>query len=335
MAVRIDGDVSGRVQAPPRSIEPRIRNGRVRPHVRSTLPKRHRDAVRSGGRAAMVVPRWMYRGYQDVNAGDLAAAIAYNALVALAPTILLFLSIASLLLRNDDIFLNTVLASFWAFNQDVRKDTINTALAIRNNGPLLAGLTFISFFWIGSGFVSALARGMNRIYGVRNRSFVRERIRGFVIIVAFAVLSLLASIPSAAATLFFRRDLNYFFDTWHIADTSYQLLSYGLSLVAATALFLVLYRAVPNAGQKLRDVWPGALTAAVLFVVVAQVFPIYFRLVGGANRYGAAFGFVTLLVSSFYVLAHVILFGTYVNATYQRHCRLKQSVAGHTLPGCG
>jgi uncharacterized BrkB/YihY/UPF0761 family membrane protein len=44
-------------------------------------------------------------------------------------------------------------------------------------------------------------------------------------------------------------------------------------------------------------------------------------LLGGANRYGAAFGLLTLLVAWFYLLAHVLLFGTYVNATYQRYRR--------------
>ena len=40
--------------------------------------------------------RWMHRGYEHANAGDLAAAVAYNALVALIPTLLLTLSMTPL-----------------------------------------------------------------------------------------------------------------------------------------------------------------------------------------------------------------------------------------------
>jgi uncharacterized BrkB/YihY/UPF0761 family membrane protein len=44
-------------------------------------------------------------------------------------------------------------------------------------------------------------------------------------------------------------------------------------------------------------------------------------MLGGANRYGVVLGLVSLLVAWFLVLAHVMLFGTYVNATWQRHRR--------------
>jgi len=46
-------------------------------------------------------------------------------------------------------------------------------------------------------------------------------------------------------------------------------------------------------------------------------------LLGGFNRYGAAFGLLSLLVAWFWVLAHLLLFGTYINATYQRHRRAR------------
>jgi uncharacterized BrkB/YihY/UPF0761 family membrane protein len=98
-------------------------------------------------------------------------------------------------------------------------------------------------------------------------------------------------------------------------------LGYAFALVATIGFFGMLYRVVPNAGQTVRTIWPGTLTAAALFVVMAQVFPIYLRLLGGTNRYGAAFGLLTLLVAWFFLLAHLILFGTYVNSTYQRRQR--------------
>jgi uncharacterized BrkB/YihY/UPF0761 family membrane protein len=39
---------------------------------------------------------------------------------------------------------------------------------------------------------------------------------------------------------------------------------------------------------------------------------------GGVNRYGAAFGLLTLLLAWFAALAHILLFGCYVNVTYRR-----------------
>jgi uncharacterized BrkB/YihY/UPF0761 family membrane protein len=58
--------------------------------------------------------------------------------------------------------------------------------------------------------------------------------------------------------------------------------------------------------------------AATLFSVLVQVFPIYIDLVGGVNRYGPLLGLLSLIVVALYLLAHTILFGSYINATWQR-----------------
>nr|MBA2277226.1 YihY/virulence factor BrkB family protein [Chloroflexia bacterium] len=88
-----------------------------------------------------------------------------------------------------------------------------------------------------------------------------------------------------------------------------------------TALFGMLFRVVPNAGQRVDDIVPGAVTIAVLFVLMTQVFPLYLRLVQGFNRIGSAFAFLSLLLIWFYLLAHLLLFGAYINATYQPYRR--------------
>jgi hypothetical protein len=93
-----------------------------------------------------------------------------------------------------------------------------------------------------------------------------------------------------------------------------RLVGYGIALLAAAVFFLLLYRVLPNAGQRLRDVWPGALVAALLFVLAGQIFPLYLRWTGSANRFGAAFGLVWLLVTWLAAFAHLRLVGAYVNA---------------------
>ena len=91
------------------------------------LDGRHRRAGRRFGwdahltwNNAGAVPRWLYRGYHQVNAGDLAAAIAYHALVALVPSFLMVVSIGGYLLSRDDAVLRTALnAAFWALPSEM------------------------------------------------------------------------------------------------------------------------------------------------------------------------------------------------------------------------
>lgn len=268
---------------------------------------------------------WMLRGYQQANAGDLAAAVAFNALVALIPTFLLCLSVAGLFFHSDEVFTSTIYASLWGLPRSSAGDALEAVLTARRSSSWLGALSLAGFAWTGAGFVGCLARSMNRIYGVPGCGYMCEKRRGFFVILAFAALFILALLSSTVPTLFVRTDLPVYFESWALAAGWYQVLSYAVAFFATLALFGMLYRVVPNAGQGLLDIWPGTLTAAILFLVMAQVFPLYLRVLGGANRYGAAFGMLTLLVAWFYVLAHLLLFGTYVNATHQRHRRR----AGH------
>ena len=75
--------------------------------------------------------RWMHRGYEHANAGDLAA-VAYNALVALIPTLLLTLSVAGLFFRLDRVFETTIYSSFWGLPDSAAGDTIKTVLTARD-----------------------------------------------------------------------------------------------------------------------------------------------------------------------------------------------------------
>jgi membrane protein len=288
--------------------------GRIRPPVDSVLVawRRLQRADRQLGTT------WLVGGYRAADAGDLATVIAFNGLVALVPTTLLLVSVAGLLLRQERVLTTANEASLWALPQRDAHDALDVFLTARQQSTRLGLVSLLGFVWIGGSFVGALARGMNRVYGVPNRHFVHQRLQGFGVVVVFAVLFLGAVLAATVPTLFVGHRLGAYFRTWPLAARTGQIVSYGLALLIATVLFLMLYRAVPNAGQRLGDVWPGALTAALLFVGLSQAFPLYLRLVGGVNRYGAVFGLLWLLVTWFYLLAHALLFGTYVNVTYRR-----------------
>jgi membrane protein len=276
---------------------------------------------------------WMVRGYQQANAGDVAAAVAFHALVALIPTFLLFLTVASTFVRVDREMITNIYTNLWGLPPGAAGDALEAVLTARRSSGWLGVLSLAGFAWTGTGFVCCLARSMNRIYGVPGCGYMCEKRRGFFVIFAFATLFTLALLSSTAPTFFVGRDLPDYFETWALTAGRYQALGYLVAFFAAAALFGMLYRVIPNAGQRLGDVWPGTLTAAMLFMTMAQAFPLYLGAIGGVNRYGAVFGLVSLLVAWFYVLAHVLLFGAYVNASYQKRRRRRAfqiSQASHT-----
>jgi len=270
------------------------------------------------------VVRWMYRGYTSVNASDMAAAVAFNTLIALVPMMLLLAATAGLFLKNDDVLVQTRIAIDRIVPGQTADDAFTAALTARGNTGWIGVISFVGLAWIGTGFVSCLARSMNKIYGARNSGYINEKQRGFFVLMVFSLLFIISSLASILPTFFIRQELPDVFERWLLASGQFQLIGYGVGLATSLLLFLTLYRVIPNAGQRLPDIWPGTLTSALLFMAITQVFPLYIRLIGGGNRYGQVLGFVSLLVASLLILAHIILFGAYINAGWQRNRRLRK-----------
>lgn len=281
-----------------------------------------RNWVRQGW--TWLIGSWAVRGFREAEAANLAAIIAFNAMIVLVPAALLLATMLGLVIRQDDALLFISRVAFWALPARDAREALDAALEARRYSGWLGLISLAAFLWIGTGFVNALSHCFNRIYGAPDCGFVCSRRRGFVVVVLFALLFSVAAIAATLPTLFIGRHLNPFFQTWVLAQTRGKVAGYAIAVVAAIALFGVLYRAVPTAGQSWRDVWLGAIVAGGLFVLLGQMFPLYLRFAGGVNRYGAALGLVWLLVTWFAAMAHVLLFGCFVNASHQRWRQQRQ-----------
>ena len=287
--------------------------------VKQTLPFVWRHTQRSGLLSVLSFPRWMYRGYTRNNAGDLAASIAYHALIAMVPIFFLLVGVGGLFLRNDSVMSGAVRTIQTIFPEGSGStEAFRAAIEARQNSGIVSLVSFIGFAWVGTGLISSMARGMNRIYGVRNASFIEEKQRGFLVILLFLLFFVLSVLTSVVPSVLLVLDLPEILDRLFLTSRFNQLLAYGVALVSTMMLFLTIYRVVPNARQRFLDVWPGTLVASLLFVLLTQAFPIYIQMVGGVNRYGQVLGLISLIVVALFFLAHTILFGAYINASWQR-----------------
>ena len=111
------------------------------------------------------------------------------------------------------------------------------------------------------------------VYGPPDGEFIATRRRGLAVLSPFIALFKPVTVAATLPALFIQRNTCPYFSTWVVLGTTGQIASYALALVAATLSFLLIYRLTPNAGQHLRDVWPGALVAGGLFVVLGLAFP--------------------------------------------------------------
>ena len=271
---------------------------------------------------------WAIRGYNEANGGHLVSIVAFNALVALVPTLLLMIAVTGLVLRDDRVLAATVNGILAWLPAAEAREALEAVLSVRRYTGWIGALSLIGFLWIGTNFADAIAHCLNRVHRVPDCGYICTRRKAFALVLGAAGLFLVAAVASASSLL---SALGSGLRSATGGDFGVGAwIGYVAAFLAAFALFLVLYRVLPNAGQQLPDVWPGALVAAALFVLLGQVFPLYLWLVGGVNRYGVAFGLVSLLVTWFAALGHVLLFGAYVNATLMRRSQPENSHVHHS-----
>lgn len=265
--------------------------------------------------------------YFSTRTNDLAAIIAFNGLIAVVPLALLVIAIAGVLLRNEHLLWTFERAIISVFPSTNARTALQDAVASRQNAGWLSVVSLIGFIWIGSSFVATVTRAINNLYDMRGHPFVHSRLRGTIVIFVFSLLLMAAVLAGTLPTLVVGREVPSTIASLWVFHAVAQIVSYASSLITAFALFVIAYRYLPSLPQRWVDVMPGAGVASVGLLVLTQVFPLYARIyqsLPSSSAYGAAFVFVSILVTWSYLLAHVLLIGAWLNARAEERRRLKR-----------
>ncbi|HEX8969628.1 MAG TPA: YihY/virulence factor BrkB family protein, partial [Chloroflexota bacterium] len=93
-------------------------------------------------------------------------------------------------------------------------------------------------------------------------------------------------------------------------------IGWSIPVVCVLALFLLIYRVLPNVKQGWRHVAPGALLSSVLLLVISQVFPLYVTLFPPNQAY-ALFGVFLVFTFWLYLVGIILVLGAELNAFLQ------------------
>lgn len=192
----------------------------------------------------------------------------------------------------------------------LREDVLNE---LSHSAGTLAVTGLLLGLYSGSGAVSALSHALNRIYRIAEEpGFVPQRLKSLKWLGVMALVTVLSVTVSSAASV-------VGFDP-SSANPVLSFLGGGFALLVgigiSTVLFLAAFKFLPARTFSLREVFPGALAAAIAFEVLKLVGGLYIRH-GTETRletFGAFAAAAGLLVAC-YLLSQVTLLAAEVNAT--------------------
>jgi membrane protein len=235
--------------------------------------------------------------YGESQASNYALAVAFAGFMAMFPIILGTLSIIGLAIRDPETEAKFQTSVLQVFPSTAQPELQSALHGVKQSAGWLGLVSLAGLIWSASSIFSTMEFALSRIFGTRQRSMVKQRLMGLVMMLVLVVaIVLIAAINAVAA---------FFPQAW--------ITSLVAGAVVIVALLVALYRFVPNRKLRLRDALPGAVLAGVLIEVLSLAFPIYARIAGGFNTYGAQFALFFLLATWFYFLSQLILLGAVVN----------------------
>jgi membrane protein len=262
-------------------------------------------------------------GWVNDKAPSRGAALAYYSMFAIAPIIILAVSLAGLV-YGEAAASGKVADQLQGVAGKPVADAVESLVRSASNpkSSALAALVSLGIALFGAATIfGELQDALNTIWKVTPRpgrpvlSIVRERAFSFAMVLSAGVLLLALLAVSTALNA-----ARIFIPDWLPGGVAlWQGLNWLVSLAFVTLLFALIFKVVPDVHVPWRDVWFGAALTGVLFTLGKYLLAVYVTRAGVASAYGAAGSLAVALVWVYYS-AQIILFGAeFTRAQARRH----------------
>jgi membrane protein len=279
-----------------------------------------------------------WNAWSTDKAPRLGAALAYYTTFSLAPLLVIVIAIAALVFGQEAVQ-GKIVAEIGGLIGTESSSAIQTMIEKARTpatGVFATILSVITLLLGATGVVGELKDTLNTIWhvepapemGLLRTLKMRLASLAFVLGVGFLLLvSLVISTVLSALNGFFS---HLFSSPWilHVL----QVVNIVVSLGVITVLFAMLYRFLPDTEVSWHDVWIGAGTTALLFVISKFLLGLYLGRSSIGSAYGPA-GALVLILAWVYYASLVLLFGAEFTEVYaHRYGSRATSTAAPPLP---
>ena len=234
----------------------------------------------------------------------LAAALAYYSIFSIAPLLLIMISVVGLIYGPDAVRgeLEEQIAGTVGPESAKVVQSMLASTAKEGSSWLAVGVGTATLLFGASGVFGQLKDALNTVWNIQLKpkrgwkGLVKDRFLSFsmILVVGFLLLSaMVISAALSAASKFLGSAMPIPSETWKILDLS-------ISFVVVTFLFAMIFKILPDAYIRWRDVWSGAGVTAFLFTFGKFGLGMYLGRAGAISTYGAAGSFVLILLWIYY-----------------------------------
>lgn len=252
-----------------------------------------------------------FEGFMDDNVLRLSASLAYATLFSIIPLLSLLITIGVLL--NVDLT-NELYAQLKPI---VGTKIIDALQEIMANAQKTESFSFATIVSIGVSIFGAttvfaeIQSSLNTIWGIKAvpkkswLKYIKNRLLSFSIILVFAFILLitftLSNIIAELGNRFISNNPN-------VAESLVKAIGIIINLGVTTVIFAFMFKVLPDAKIKLKDVFIGALVTTILLLIGQLGISFYIGFANIETVYGAA-AFMAIFITWIYYSAIIIYTG--------------------------
>ena len=248
----------------------------------------------------------------DDNVLKYSASLSYYTIFSLAPMLVIIISICGYLFGKEAMQgqvygqIKGFVGSGAALQlQDIIKD-----IHLSSNSPRATILSIIVLLIGATGVFGEIQDSLNRIWGLKIKThkvwwkLILTRMLSFSMILSLGFILIVSLLLNALVAMIGNR-LNTVFNGF--GDTFIPVIDSLISLAITTLIFATIFKVLPDAKIKWKDVLVGALITSLLFMAGKFGIGYYLGKTNLATMYGAAGSVMIILVWAYYSSAILYL----------------------------
>ena len=254
------------------------------------------------------------RGHRD------AAQIAYFALLSFVPLALLLVGAFGLVFDDEEVrerVISTVFDNVPLARAQDRVQLERTVGDALEGAGRLGPLSILLLLAAASGVMGALRHAINEAWDIHTRPpLLRRKALDLALVLGGTVV--LALSLSLTATRRLADELDERAEGESIGAEAVDAFGDALPLVFTGLVVLFLYRVLPSPRPRTREIWPGAVVAALLLGVVREGLELYFEELSDFGALYGSLGALMALLVFVFAAANVLVFGAEFASEWSR-----------------
>ena len=250
--------------------------------------------------------------YRDDDLAAMSAQISYYLILAFFPFLFFLINLLSFTPLPNRL----LLANFYAILPQDTAMLVKTMLAetVQAKSGTLLVLSMLTSLWAASRGMSAIIRGLNHSYGVKeSRHFIRLNLVALLSTIGLTVMVMLSFIMIVLGRIIGSTVFGYlgakslFYSIW-------SFLRYGITIGLLLITFYLIYRYLPNRKMNGNRILTGAIFTTFGWIGASLLFSFYVNNFGSYATVYGSLGGLFALIFWLYLSTLIFLLGGALNA---------------------